>query len=126
MVQLHFVKPTELVQLLQPFSSGVPNAVFPIDSSQIIVLRDLTENVKRMLELITEIDIAVPSEFVNEVIPIKYAKAPEIASAPEQPEQRRRRWRLHRRRRQHDSLDPKHGFKLWRQQDRHRRRRWLR
>jgi general secretion pathway protein D len=69
------------VQLLQPFSSGVPNAVFPIDSSQIIVLRDLTENVKRMLELVKEIDIAVPSEFVSEVIPIKYAKAPEIASA---------------------------------------------
>ena len=80
-IQLKYVKPTELVQLLQPFSSGVPNAVFPIESSQIIVLRDLTENVKRMLELVREIDVSVPSEFVSEVIPIKYAKATEIANA---------------------------------------------
>jgi general secretion pathway protein D len=80
-IQLKYVKPTELVQLLQPFSSGVPNAVFPIESSQIIVLRDLTENVKRMLELVHEIDVSVPSEFISEVIPIKYAKATEIANA---------------------------------------------
>jgi general secretion pathway protein D len=45
------------------------------------VLRDYTENVKRMLELIKEIDVAVPSEFESAVIPIKYAKATEIASA---------------------------------------------
>src|SRR3974390_3031588 len=34
-----------------------------------------------MLELIEKIDVAIPSEFVSEVIPIKYAKASEIASA---------------------------------------------
>ena len=79
-VQLKFAKPSEMVPVLTPFIK-IPNAILPIDSSQILVLRDYTENVKRMLELIKEIDVAVQSEFVSEVIPIKYAKAGEIASA---------------------------------------------
>jgi general secretion pathway protein D len=79
-VQLKYAKPSEMVQVLQPFTK-IPNAVMAIDSSQILVLRDFTENIKRMLELIKEVDVVVPSEFVQEVIPIKYAKASEIASA---------------------------------------------
>lgn len=78
--QLKYVKPTEMVTVLQPFAK-MQNSILPIDSSQILVLRDYTENVKRMLEMIREVDIAVPSEFVQEVIPIKYALASEIASA---------------------------------------------
>jgi general secretion pathway protein D len=80
-VQLKFLKPSEVVQVLQPFASPVANPIFPIDGSQIIVLRDLAENVKRMLEMLREIDVSVPSEYISEVIPIKYAKASEIASA---------------------------------------------
>ncbi|HVV01677.1 MAG TPA: secretin N-terminal domain-containing protein [Verrucomicrobiae bacterium] len=80
-VQLKYVKPSELVQVLQPFASSIPNAILPIDSSQILVLRDLTENVKRMLELIKEIDVSVPSEYISEVIPIKYALASDMQSA---------------------------------------------
>jgi general secretion pathway protein D len=79
-VQLKYAKPSELVPILQPFLK-IPNAILPIDTSQILVLRDYTENVKRMLELIKAIDVAVPSEFVSEVIPIKYAKAADIAGA---------------------------------------------
>ena len=79
-VQLKYAKPSELMAVLQPFIK-IPNAVLPIDTSMMLVLRDYTENVKRMLELIKEIDVAVPSEFVSEVIPIKYAKASEIAGA---------------------------------------------
>jgi general secretion pathway protein D len=79
-VQLKYAKPSEMVPVLSPFIK-IPNAILPIDSSQILVLRDYTENVKRMLELIKDIDVAVPSEFVSEVIPIKYAKAGDIASA---------------------------------------------
>ena len=79
-VQLRYAKPSELVQALQPFAK-IPNAIMPIDSSQILVLRDFTENVKRMLEVIREIDVAIPSEFISEVIPIKYAQASEISSA---------------------------------------------
>ena len=79
-VQLRYAKPSELVQALQPFAK-IPNAIMPIDSSQILVLRDFTENVKRMLEIIREIDVSIPSEFVSEVIPIKYALASDISSA---------------------------------------------
>lgn len=80
-VQLKNVLPSEIAPTLQPFASAIPNPILPIDSSQILVLRDSVENVKRMLEMIDKIDIAVPSEYVSEVIPIKYAKATEIASA---------------------------------------------
>jgi general secretion pathway protein D len=79
-VQLKYAKPSELVQVLTPFAK-VPNGILPIDSNQILVLRDNAENVKRMLELIQEIDVAVPSEYVSEVIPIKYAMASDIAAA---------------------------------------------
>jgi general secretion pathway protein D len=79
-VQLKYAKPSEMVAVLQPFVK-IPNAILPIDSSQMLVLRDYTENIKRMLELVEKIDVAIPSEFVSEVIPIKYAKAADIASA---------------------------------------------
>jgi general secretion pathway protein D len=77
--QLKYVKPTDMVAVLQPFMK-IPNAILPIDASQILVLRDYTENVKRMLEMIARVDIAVPSEFDSEVIMIKYAKASDIAN----------------------------------------------
>jgi general secretion pathway protein D len=79
-VQLKYARPTEMVQVLQPFAK-IANSIYPIDSSQILVLRDFTENVKRMLDLIAEIDVAIPSEFEQEVIPIKYSLASEIANA---------------------------------------------
>ncbi len=80
-VQLKYVKPSEMVAVLQPFASAIANPILPIDSSQILVLRDFTENIKRMLQVIDEIDVSVPSEYISEVIAIKYAKASEIASA---------------------------------------------
>jgi general secretion pathway protein D len=79
-VQLKYAKPSEMVQLLQGFAK-IPNSIVPIDSSQMLVLRDFTENVKRMLEVIEKIDVSIPSEYAQEVIPIKYAKAADIASA---------------------------------------------
>ena len=79
-VQLKYAKPSELVPILQPFSK-IPNSVLPIEGTQMLVLRDYAENVKRMLELVAQVDVAVPSEFVSEVIPIKYAKASDIAGA---------------------------------------------
>ena len=80
-VQLKYVKPSEMVAVLQPFASAIANPILPIDSSQILVLRDFTENIKRMLQVIEEIDVSIPSEYISEVIPIKYAKASDIASA---------------------------------------------
>jgi general secretion pathway protein D len=81
-VQVTNAKPSELVQALTPFASaGIANGILPIDSSQILVLRDYSENVKRMLEMVKKIDVTVPSEYDSEVIPIKYALASDIASA---------------------------------------------
>lgn len=79
-VQLNYAKPTELVQTLLPFAQ-IPNGILPVDSSQTLVIRDYAGNVKRMLELINKIDVTVPLDYDSEVIPIKYAKASDIASA---------------------------------------------
>jgi general secretion pathway protein D len=80
-VQVTNVKPSELVTVLQPFASQIPNPILAIDGSQMLVLRDYSENVKRELELIAKIDVAVPAEYISEVIPIKYALASEISAA---------------------------------------------
>ena len=79
-VQLKYVKPSEMVPIIQPFSK-LANSILSIDSNGILVLRDNAENVKRMLEMIDKIDVSVPAEFVSEVIPILYAEAADIASA---------------------------------------------
>lgn len=79
-VQLKYVKPSEMVPIIQPFAK-LQNSILPIDSNGILVLRDYAENVKRMLEMIAQIDVSVPTEYVSEVIPIKYAQAEDIASA---------------------------------------------
>jgi general secretion pathway protein D len=79
-VQLKYVLPSQMAQVLSPFAK-IAGSIYPIDTSQILVLRDYTENIKQMLNMIALVDIAVPSEFISEVIPIKYAKASEIAEA---------------------------------------------
>lgn len=79
-VQLKYVRPSELTPVLTPLAK-IQAGILPIDASMVLVLRDYAENIKRMLELIEEIDTMVPSEFVSEVIPIKYAMASDIASA---------------------------------------------
>jgi len=79
-VQLKYVKPSEMIPIIQPFAK-LPNSILAIDSNGILVLRDYAENVKRMLEMIDQVDVSVPAEYVSEVIPIKYALAGDIASA---------------------------------------------
>jgi general secretion pathway protein D len=79
-VQTKHIKPTELAPSLSPFQS-MATAVMPIDTSGILVLRDNAENVKRMLEMVERLDVTWESEFISEVIPIKFAKAEDIASA---------------------------------------------
>jgi general secretion pathway protein D len=78
-VQLKYVKPSEMVPAIAPFAKL--NSILPIDPSMILIIRDYTENVKRMLEMVAQIDITVPAEFISEVIPIKYAMAADIADA---------------------------------------------
>ena len=79
-VQLKYVKPTEMVPILQPFAK-LANSILAIDSNGILVLRDNAENVKRMLQMIDRVDVSVPAEYISEVIPIKYALADDIQSA---------------------------------------------
>jgi general secretion pathway protein D len=78
-VQLKYVKPSEMVPALAPFAKL--NSILPIDTSMILIIRDYTENVKRMLEMIERVDVNVPAEFISEVIPIKYAMAADISDA---------------------------------------------
>ena len=79
-VQLKYVKPSEMVPVIQPFAK-LQNSILPIDSNGILVLRDNAENVKLMLEMIDQVDVPVPAEFISEVIPIKYAMVDDIANA---------------------------------------------
>lgn len=80
-VQLKYLKPSEVMPVIQPFASVGVAPPIVIESSQMLVLRDYTENVKRMLEMIRKVDVTVPSEFVSEVIPIKFAKVADISAA---------------------------------------------
>jgi general secretion pathway protein D len=78
--QLKYVKPSLMMPLIAPFSK-LQNSIFAIDDNGILVIRDYAENVKRMLEMIEQVDVSVPAEYVSEVIPIRYAKVDEIAAA---------------------------------------------
>ncbi len=81
-IQTTNVRPSALQQILQTFASArIPNPIIAIDDNQMLILRDYTDNVKRMLEMVKQLDVSVPAEFISEVIPIKYAKAADIASA---------------------------------------------
>ncbi|HXF09795.1 MAG TPA: secretin N-terminal domain-containing protein, partial [Desulfuromonadaceae bacterium] len=78
-VQLNYVKPSAMIPLISPLAKV--NSIFPIDDNGILVIRDYAENVKRMLEMIQQIDVSSPQEYTNEVIEIKYALAEDIANA---------------------------------------------
>jgi len=80
-VHLNYVKPSAMVPIITPFSK-LANAIVPLEDNNILVLRDNAENVKRMLELIAQVDTGgSASEIISEVIPIRYALAEDIASA---------------------------------------------
>ena len=76
-VHLTNALPSEVVPAITPFVK-VPNGIVPIDSSQMLIIRDYAINVKRMLEVIKRIDVAVDSDYKLEVFPIKYGKVEDI------------------------------------------------
>ncbi len=76
-VQLKTAKPTELAGVLQLFTRN-PAGIVPIDSNQLLVIRDVASNIKRMLELIDEVDVPPQSDYKLEVIPIKYGKVTDL------------------------------------------------
>jgi general secretion pathway protein D len=79
-VQLKYTKPSQLVPVLQQFTK-TPAAVLPIEDSGMLVLRDTSENVRRMMEMIDRLDVTVQNDIESAVIPIKYALASDIANA---------------------------------------------
>ena len=76
-VQLKIAKPSELQPLLQTFTR-IQGGIVPIESNQILVIRDYASNIKRMLELIQQIDVTPESDYKLEVIPIRYGKVTDL------------------------------------------------
>ena len=72
-VSLKVVPPSEVASVFASFSK-TPGGIIPIDASMILVLRDYSSNIKRMMELIEQIDVQPESAYVLEVVPIKYGK----------------------------------------------------
>ncbi len=69
--------PSEVVSAIQPFAK-IQGGIVPIDSSQILVLRDYAVNVKRMLEVIKKVDVVVENDYKLEVFPVRYGKVEDI------------------------------------------------
>jgi general secretion pathway protein D len=79
-VQIKYTDIKDLVEVLGPFSR-MPKSIVALPSTQTLVLRDYSENVDRMVEMIHKIDVVTPLIIKPHVIPIKYALASDIASA---------------------------------------------
>ncbi len=78
-VQLKYLPVQDATTAITPFASGKINpSIVPIPNSQTIVLRDFSENIKRMLEILDKVDVVSPIDIMPEVIPIKYALAADI------------------------------------------------
>jgi len=77
-VKLKNTAPSDVAEALQPFAKN-PQAILAIDDSGIVILRDNAENVKRMMEVLEQVDVVPVQEFESVVIPIKYALAGDIA-----------------------------------------------
>ncbi len=71
--------PSEVATVLASFSK-VPNGILSIDGAQKLILRDYAVNIKRMVELIEQIDVSVPMQVELELIPIKYALSADMAA----------------------------------------------
>jgi len=76
-VQLEIARPSEMAQMLTSFTKN-PAGIVAIDSSQILVLRDYASNIRRMLELIEQVDVPPENDYRLEVIPIKYGKVTDL------------------------------------------------
>ncbi len=79
LVKMKNVKPADIAQAVQQFASGkVQNPVLVFDDQNFFILRDMAPNVKRMAELIKELDVTPELDYKLEVIPIRYGKVDEI------------------------------------------------
>ena len=79
LVKVTKVKPGDIAQAVQQFaSSKVQNPVLVFDDQNFFILRDMAANVKRMAELIAELDVTPELDYKLEVIPIRFGKVEEI------------------------------------------------
>ncbi|MEO8429020.1 MAG: secretin N-terminal domain-containing protein, partial [Verrucomicrobiota bacterium] len=76
-VKLKYAAAEEVALALVPLTKN-PSGVVGIPSAQVVILRDLSSVVKRMLELIAKIDTQVEQSYTLEVIPIRYGKVTDI------------------------------------------------
>jgi general secretion pathway protein D len=77
-VQLKYAQAQEVQQVIANFAK-TPASVIALATSNTLILRDYSENVKRMLEVIKQIDVVSELNVKPEVIPIKYALASDIS-----------------------------------------------
>ncbi len=77
-VTLKNLTPEDAVSILTPYGK-LPGGLIGVKGSPVLVIRDYSENVKRMMEILERVDVALPIEIETVVIPIKYALAGEIA-----------------------------------------------
>jgi len=77
-VQVKNAKPSEVAPALQPFlKSGT--GLLHIDATGVLILRDNAINVKRMLEVLEQIDKPMIADEEFKVIPVNYALAADVA-----------------------------------------------
>ncbi len=76
-VRLKYAQAQEVQQAISPFAK-TPASIIGVPTSNTLIIRDYSENVKRMLEVIESLDKITEMEVKPEVIPIKYALASDI------------------------------------------------
>ena len=54
-VHLKRLRAVELVPVLQPMTK-IPNGIMPIQAANLLILRDYSANIRRMLKLIEELE----------------------------------------------------------------------
>lgn len=63
-VQLKKVKAVELMPVLQPFAK-MPNALLPLASSNQLIIRDYSSNVRRMLQLVQDLETKASTKITD-------------------------------------------------------------
>jgi len=79
-VHLQYADPSEVESALKSFSHVGGNSIIALDTSKALLIRDYAVNVKRMIEIIEQIDVEAPTEEEFAIIDIKYALAADVAS----------------------------------------------
>jgi general secretion pathway protein D len=78
-VQLKYADPDEMVKSLRLFTQST-NSVIYVPSTESLILRDYTENVKRMLDMVEELDVEPALAVKSQVFPIRGVLAADIAA----------------------------------------------